>query len=315
MAGYVALAWGVFFFSIITLVLYPYGERHDLVRRRISVILNQNKTKDVLDEELNKPLSERFLRPALKVISAQFSRFLPQNPDANSSTKRKLQSDKLKKMLHQAGVGMSISEYSFFRFIIIAIAGALCGLLSFSLGFGIRSVLGILFGFYAGYTLMRFHLTSKISKRRRLMEQQLPDILDLLSINVEAGLGFEQALSHVIAHFDGPIVDELMITSREMTMGRPRREALTLLADRCDLDDMRSFVGAIVQAENLGISIKNVLRTQALAMRASRRSKVQEKAMKISVKILLPMVAFIFPVIFIVLMGPAAVKIYEMFAG
>jgi tight adherence protein C len=145
------------------------------------------------------------------------------------------------------------------------------------------------------------------------MEQQLPDVLDLLSINVEAGLGFEQALLQVIGHFEGPIIDELTITYREMTMGRPRREALVLLGERCGLNEVKTFVGAMVQAEQLGISIKNVLRTQAASMRDNRRSKVQEKAMKISVKIMLPMVGLIFPVLFIVLMGPAVVKIMEMF--
>jgi tight adherence protein C len=98
-------------------------------------------------------------------------------------------------------------------------------------------------------------------------------------------------------------------------MGRSRREALTLFAERCDLQEIKAFVGSIVQAEQLGISIKNVLRTQATAMRTSRRNKVEEKAMKISVKILLPMVGLIFPVLLIVLMGPAAVKIIRQFMG
>ncbi len=171
----------------------------------------------------------------------------------------------------------------------------------------------MLVGAYAGYALMRFYLGARVTNRRRSMEQQLPDVLDLLSINVEAGLGFEQALLQVIGHFEGPIIDELTITYREMTMGRPRREALVLLGERCGLNEVKTFVGAMVQAEQLGISIKNVLRTQAASMRDNRRSKVQEKAMKISVKIMLPMVGLIFPVLFIVLMGPAVVKIMEMF--
>jgi tight adherence protein C len=140
-------------------------------------------------------------------------------------------------------------------------------------------------------------------------------VLDLLSLNVEAGLGFEQALLHVIEHFDGFLIDELMITHREITMGRTRREALTLFAERCGLNEVKSFVGAVIQAGQMGIPLKNVLRTQAAAMRTSRKNKIEEKAMKISVKILLPMVLFIFPVLFIVLLGPAVVKIINQFKG
>lgn len=311
MAGYVALAWGVFLFAAVTLIFRPVGERYDLVKRRVSGVLQTDRKKDILDEELSKPLSERILRPAIKALSSKFAKY----SESSERSGKKKQSSQLRKMLHQAGMSINVSEYSFLRFAIAMICGLLFGTISFFLGFGIRSILLALLGIYAGYAFMRFRLTSQITNRRKSMEQQLPDVLDLLSINVEAGLGFEQALLHVIGHFEGPIVDELTITYREMTMGRPRREALSLLAERCEMDDMKTFVGSIIQAEQLGISIKNVLRAQAAAMRTSRRNKVQEKAMKISVKILLPMVGFIFPVLFIVLMGPAVVKIVEMFAS
>lgn len=309
MAGYVAFMWGLFLFSVIVMALHPYGERSDLVERRISAIMNQKRQNmDLLEEELSKPLWERFFRPMLRSLSSKVEKYTAKNQNEKSN-----KSGKVKKMLHMAGYTMTAGEYSFLRLIVILCTGAGFGLVSLILGFGIKSVLSVLVGFYAGYAFMRFQLGAKITKRRVAMDQQLPDVLDLLSVNVEAGLGFEQALLQVIDHFEGPIIDELTITYREMTMGRPRREALLLLGDRCGLNEMKTFVGAMIQAEQLGISIKNVLRTQAAAMRANRRSKVQEKAMKISVKILLPMVGLIFPVLFIVLMGPAVVKIMEIF--
>lgn len=147
------------------------------------------------------------------------------------------------------------------------------------------------------------------------MERQIPDVLDMISVNVEAGLGFEQAILHVINNFEGPLIDEFTITYREMTMGRSRKEALQQLGIRCNIEDMKTFTGAVIQAGKLGISLKNVLRTQAAAIRQSRREKIREKAMKISIKMLLPMVMFIFPVIFIMLMGPAMIKIMDMFGG
>jgi tight adherence protein C len=147
------------------------------------------------------------------------------------------------------------------------------------------------------------------------MEQQLPEVLDLLSVSVEAGLGFEQAVHHITMNMEGPLIDELTVTYREMAMGRARRDALTLLGQRCELEEMKTFVGALVQASQLGISIKNVLRSQSAAMRQSRKAKVQEKAMKVSVKMLFPMVMFIFPVIFIILLGPAVVNVLHVING
>lgn len=309
MAGYVAFSWGLFLFSVIVIALRPYGERSDVVQRRISTVLDQKKQNmDILDEELSKPLWDRFFRPMFKSLSSKVEKYTTKNQKEKSN-----QSGKMKKMLHMAGYTMTAGEYQFLRMIVMLGTAGAFGLISLILGLGFKSLLGVLAGVYTGYAIMRFHLSARITSRRKSMEQQLPDVLDLLSVNVEAGLGFEQALLHVIDHFEGPIIDELTITYREMTMGRPRREALVLLGERCGLNEMKTFVGAMIQAEQLGISIKNVLRAQATAMRTNRRNKVQEKAMKISVKILLPMVTLIFPVLFIVLMGPAAVKIMEMF--
>lgn len=312
MAGYIALSWGVFWFAGITLLLGPYGTHHDLVRRRVSQVMNKAQKISIPDEEIGKPLSERFLRPAVRALSTKFQKYAGPLPHSEQNAKKQ-QSTKLKKMLRQAGQSISVGEYSFIRLLVITGAGALFGIISVFFGLGLRCVPGVLLGLYAGYAWMRFQLSAKISKRRRAMEGQFPDVLDLLSVNVEAGLGFEQALLQVIGHFEGPVIDELTVTCREMTMGRPRREALTLLAERCELSEVKTFTGAVIQAEQLGISIKNVLRTQASAIRTGRRNKVEEKAMKISVKILLPMVGLIFPVLLIVLMGPAALRIISLF--
>lgn len=310
MIGLIILSGGICVFCIIMLALNSYGARYDLVRKRVTDVLTTRKRINPIDEELDKPLSERFFKPLIKSISDKLNR--NSKDSQNSETKRKSQ-EKLKKMLRQAGLGIGVSEYEALRLLVIAGSAILLTVVFLLLGMGGRALLGTLLGIYGGYALMRFNLTSKISSRRKLMERQLPDVLDLLSINVEAGLGFEQAVMHVINHFEGPIIDELAIAYREMTMGRTRREALNLFAQRCELDDVKTFIGSIIQAEQLGISMKNVLRTQAEAIRTSRRSKIEEKAMKVPVKILFPMVFLIFPVLMIVLMGPAALKIATQF--
>ncbi len=221
----------------------------------------------------------------------------------------------MKKTLQQAGFSLSVGEFALIRVFVIIGFGVLFFLLGLLLGQGVRSVLGLILGAYAGFVIIRFYVSARITSRRKMIERQLPGVLDLLSLSVEAGLGFEQALLHVIEHFNGYLIDELMITHREITMGRTRREALTLFAERCGLSEVKSFTGAVIQAGQMGIPLKNVLRTQAAAMRAGRKSKIEEKAMKVSVKILLPMVLFIFPVLFIVLLGPAVVKIINQFKG
>lgn len=312
MAGYIALFWGVFWFAGVLLLLGRPGALHDLVRRRVTAVTDRRAKPDILEEELSRPLSERLFRPAVRALSSGLHKYAGKTFSSEQAGKKPRHA-KWKRLLRQAGLRMSVGEYFFLRLLVITGSATLFGLLSGFLRPGRGVLFGVLFGLYAGYAGMRFYLSARISKRRGAMERQLPDVLDLLSVSVEAGLGFEQALLHVIGHFEGPIIDELTVACREMSMGRPRREALALLADRCDLGEMRTFTASVIQAEQLGISLKNVLRAQAAAMRTSRRNKAEEKAMNVSVKILLPMVGLIFPVLLIILMGPAALKIISIF--
>ena len=170
-------------------------------------------------------------------------------------------------------------------------------------------------GMLLGYTMRRLELTSSITKRREEIESQLPEALDMLSVCVEAGLGFDQALQYLVKRCKGQLIDEFSTVQREISLGRKRSDALKRMADRCDIDDIRSFVGVVVQADELGFSIKNVLKMQAVAIRQSHKQKTEEKAMKIPVKILIPLVVFIFPVIFIILLGPAIPSIMSSLGG
>jgi len=311
MAGYLAIAVGVFVFSVIVLSFGARGAHQDIVRKRVSNILSDNAKIGIVDEDLSKPLYERLIKPYIKALSLKISKYMPKSRKSDNNNKI-LRKDKQKKLLRQAGMSISSEEYSLTQFFVLAGAALVFGLFAVFLGLGPKAVFGAIFGIYAGYTILRMNITLRISKRRESMEEQMPDVLDLLSVNVEAGLGFEQALLHVIGHFEGPLIDELTITYREISMGRTRRDALFLFAERCELDEIKTFVGSIVQAEQLGISIKNVLQTQASAMRANRRSKVEEKAQKVQVKMLLPMVGLIFPVLLIVLLGPAIVQMIHV---
>ncbi len=311
MAGYSAILGGLFIFCLVVMIFGSIGFRKDHLRKRVSNVLSDNEKNTAgMDDDLDKSLYERLIEPFMKSVLLKLSKLRPKKKGSPGGP-GKQKSDKLKKKLRQAGISLSVEEYTLISTFVLAGLASILGLLAVFLGYGYNSALGVVFGAFVGYTVLRMNLSLKISGRRGSMEKQMPDVLDLLSVNVEAGLGFEQALLQVVKQFEGPLIDELTITCREISMGRPRREALLIFAERCNLDEIRTFVGSIVQAEQLGISIKNVLRTQAAAMRAGRRSKIEEKAQKVQVKMLLPMVGLIFPVLFIVLLGPAVVQIIQ----
>lgn len=313
MISYIAISFGIFIFSCIVIIFRPYGEEYDAVQRRLAGINHGFQKGYAHDDELSLPLFERMTKLIIKPFLAKIRKSMSNQSYWGFITENK-KNDKLKKSVYQAGLAMEVHEYQILRTLVILGTALITSVAALLVKHSIfYCLIGVFFGIYMGYTILRFQLSSKITKRRTAMEKQLPEVLDLLSINVEAGLGFEQAICQVIEHLEGPLVDELTITYREMSMGRSKRDALLIFGDRCDIGEIRSFVGAIVQAGELGISIKNVLRSQAAAMRQNRRNKVEEKAQKISTKILLPMVLFIFPVIFIVLMGPAVLKVIQQF--
>ncbi len=174
--------------------------------------------------------------------------------------------------------------------------------------FGV-AILGALVGLMIGFVAPEFWLGKKIKARSMAMMLQLPDALDLLTISVEAGLGFDAALAKCVEKMEGPLIDEFRQALAEVRMGRTRREALRDVASRADEQSLTNFIGAIVQAEQLGVPIAKVLQIQSQQLRIVRRQRAEEAAAKAPIKMLFPMVGCIFPTIFIVILGPAVVTV------
>ena len=164
-----------------------------------------------------------------------------------------------------------------------------------------------------GFIAPGFVVSARGRKRREAIRSQLPDALDLLAVSVEAGLGFDGAVAKLTEHMEGPLAEEFSLTLGEMRIGESRHDALKKLAERAAAPEVASFCRAIIQADQLGISLGRLLRVQAAESRLKRQAAAEEKAMKSPIKMLFPTVIFIFPAMFIVILGPAMLNLMELF--
>lgn len=197
----------------------------------------------------------------------------------------------------------------------LGVVGAALGLYLTSVGSTPMMKLAGLFVVVLGYFIPDLLLYSKGQERQKTMQLELANTLDQMLISVEAGLGFEGAMARAGANGKGPLAEELVRTLQDMQVGRSRRESYQALADRTNIPELRSFVQAVIQADTYGIAISQVLRIQAKVMRVKRRQRAEEKAMKLPVMILFPLLFFIFPVLFIAILGPAVVNTVITFSG
>ncbi len=196
-----------------------------------------------------------------------------------------------------------------------------CGLIALMLALVIRGVgdmgkyldptmtgLVVVSGAGVGWMALPFILRYLVKKRQKLVQKTLPDVLDLITIAVEAGLGFDAAMDRVGNRYEGAMGEELVRTNNEIRMGRPWNDAMKDLAARTGVDEVRSLVTALIQAKELGVNLGNVLRAQSLKLREERARRAREQAQKAPTKMMIPLILFIFPTLFIVLMGPAVLK-------
>jgi tight adherence protein C len=284
----------------VMLITYGLAARppQDAVQQRLEQLVVQPKT---LEEfELQQPFFDRVMRPLVKRLAK-----LGRRGDQGGIIART--DAKLEKAGYPGGLrGADWMGVKILSTIVLAIALFFIGLLMGGPAMGfIFAIVGAAFGF----VLPEFWLGRKGRARSFAMVLQLPDALDLLTISVEAGLGFDAALAKVVEKMEGPLVSEFRQALAEIRMGRSRRDALRDVIARADAQPVTNFIGAIVQAEQLGVPIAKVLQIQSQQLRIERRQRAEEAAAKAPVKMLFPMVGCIFPTIFIVILGPAIVTV------
>lgn len=220
----------------------------------------------------------------------------------------------IKKRLNEAGQPRGMDADGFLAVKVLGLAaGAVLALLLIVAGSGSlggRITIGVLVS-ACGFFGPDFWLMRTISARRTRVRQDLPDFLDLLTVSVEAGLGFDSALSRVAANSSGALAEEFTRVLKEVQLGSSRKKAFKSLMKRVDVDDMRSFGLAVLQADTFGVSVGKALREQAKEMRSRRAQRAEETAMKAPVKIVFPLVLCILPALFIVILGPAGIQMYN----
>jgi tight adherence protein C len=282
---------------------FPAEEAAEIRLRDMSATLEGRRNLRTHVDELSRPLVLRLLSPLTGSLAARLPRLAPK-------AFRKNVAEKLATACGFGGLG--VDEYFLLTTVLgILIPVIVAGFLfmeQFPLNKVISfSILSSAVGFCVPYIL----LEHKLKTRRHSMQLELPDTLDLLTVSVEAGLGFDGALIKLSEKMKGALIDEFTRMLNEMRVGVPRRDALIALGKRCNLPDVYSFTMSLIQADQLGVSIGNVLRIKSATIREQRRQQAEELAMKAPVKMLFPLVFFIFPTIFIVLLGPAILKIVD----
>lgn len=289
------------------------GDDEDPLQERLAEFaarVDEGTVQSLEEIELSRPVTERIFMPLARQLGDIASRFTPQN--ALHATAEKLE---------RAGNPMGLEPTVFWALRFIGIGLGIIMILLSTIapeGSFLKGRNGILFALVfsiLGFYLPELWLGSRITRRQNAVRKAMPDALDLLTICVEAGLGFDAAMGKVHEKWDNELSFIFGRVLREMQLGKLRREALRDMAERVGIAEMTSFVAAIIQSEQLGVSMANVLRIQSDGMRVKRRQMAEEEAQKAPIKMLFPMGILIFPSLMIILLGPAALLLMRSVLG
>jgi tight adherence protein C len=278
------------------------GEEDDPLQARLAEFIQRGDVTSLEEIELSQPFSERVIVPLIRRIGEFSARFTPQKAIQNTARRLEL-----------AGNPWPIDAATFLaiRFILaVVLGGLLLAVVLISPPSNPSDNFMYIGGAtFAGFFLPHLMLSSKITRRQKEIRKAMPDALDLLTICVEAGLGFDAAMSKVSEKWENELSLAFTRAIREIQLGKVRRDALKDMSDRLGLPEMTSFVAAIIQSEQLGVSMAKVLRIQSDQMRVKRRQYAEEEAHKAPIKMIIPMALLIFPSILIIILTPAVIQI------
>ena len=287
---------------IVSLRRNSRGEENDPLQARLAEFIQRGDVTSLEEIELSQPFSERVIVPLINRIGEFSARFTPQKAIQDTARKMEL-----------AGNPWPIDAATFLaiRFILAVLLGGLAvtaflGSPSWSTSDKVMFIGGATVG---GFYLPHIMLTTKITRRQKEIRNAMPDALDLLTICVEAGLGFDAALSKVAEKWETELSLAFARVIREIQLGKLRRDALKDMSDRLGIAELTSFVAAIIQSEQLGVSLAKVLRIQSDQMRMKRRQRAEEEAHKAPIKMIIPLALLVFPSIMIIILTPAVIQI------
>ncbi len=300
---------GLIFLALVVALVSVSGLANEQggVSRSIAAIEAFGATTEQMGADVEPSFNERILTPLLGRLTRLGRRLTPSD-----------NSERLRRKLDLAGnpPGWTVDRVVALKVLgcFIGLLAALIGTAVLGLGLMPRVVLSVAASLI-GYVAVNLWLYQKGSDRSEHMQKDLPDALDLLTISVEAGLGFDAALAQVARNTEGPVSEEFSRVLTEMQIGMGRSQAMRALGERTSLPELRGFANSMVQADAFGIPVGQVLRVQSAEMRIKRRQRAEEKAQKVPVKIMVPLIFCILPTLFISVLGPAAIAIIGTFGG
>ncbi len=310
MLPFVVIAYAVLALVIVILLLSNKGREADNNLKRMKSI-----GKEVVKTEY-KNVDTSFYERVIKPVIDKMSDADENGNKKTKSAKQKAQTQQLSKQLRLAGIHMSPSSFQFIKtaFTIITI------IISVGLGIVLISVTNYFFiviiaGCMIGLLAPSLYLSSKTKSHQNAIKYQLADTLDLMSVCMEAGLSFDASLVKISERMEGPLIDELVTVFKQIQLGKSRNDALKDLSNSTNVAELKTFVSAVIQANQLGIPITNVLTAQSQQLRIAKREEIKTVAAKVPTKMTIPTVLFILPAIICVIMGPVIIQVMDQFSG
>lgn len=303
----IAVTAALAIFIVMYVLFQVFYQKQRVIRNRLHSLRGKEQVPADMywQQQMNRSLFERIFQPLADDLAKSISRLTP------SSLRRKAE-ELVELSGGFGGVGMTgfMLLMGACTLVLMLLGLYYAGTYSFA---WTKRLLIVLAAFGVGVGLPFFILHQVVGERQEQIRSSMPDVLDLLCVSVQAGLGFDGALGKVTAKMKGPLIEEFDRLLQELRMGVTRRNALQRLAKRCGIQEMHLFTAALIQAERLGVGMAQVLEIQSENIREMRRQRAKEAAAKLPVKILIPTVLFIFPVMFIVVLGPALITVMNTF--